>query len=101
MNVGHDSDTHHVAPPTVVTQYDLTTIYADLVDVDDPRAGPAGVEMITPGTFFFMFLGISGLLAGIAAYLLPDMPGWMPWLLFLCILGHFPGFLPKAAHGEV
>jgi len=39
-------------------------------------------EMITPGTFFFMFLGISGLLAGVAAYLVPDMPGWMPWLLF-------------------
>jgi membrane protein implicated in regulation of membrane protease activity len=39
-------------------------------------------EMITPGTFFFMFLGISGLLTGLAAYLLPDMPGWMPWLLF-------------------
>jgi len=38
-------------------------------------------EMITPGTFFFMFLGISGLVTGIAAYLLPDMPGWMPWLL--------------------
>jgi len=39
-------------------------------------------EMITPGTFFFMFLGISGLLTGVAAYLLPDLPGWMPWLLF-------------------
>ena len=31
-------------------------------------------EMITPGTFFFMFLGISGLLAGLAAYLISDMP---------------------------
>ncbi|HSP67416.1 MAG TPA: NfeD family protein [Bryobacteraceae bacterium] len=39
-------------------------------------------EMITPGTFFFMFLGISGLLAGLAAYLIPDMPAWVPWLLF-------------------
>jgi inner membrane protein len=39
-------------------------------------------EVITSGTFFFIFLGISGLLTGIAAYLLPDMPGWTPWLLF-------------------
>jgi membrane protein implicated in regulation of membrane protease activity len=39
-------------------------------------------EMITPGTFFFMFLGISGLLAGLAAYLISDMPAWVPWLLF-------------------
>jgi membrane protein implicated in regulation of membrane protease activity len=39
-------------------------------------------EMITPGTFFFMFLGISGLLAGLAALLVPGMPAWAPWLLF-------------------
>ncbi len=39
-------------------------------------------EMITPGTFFFMFLGISGLLTGLAAWLAPDLPAWLPWLLF-------------------
>ena len=39
-------------------------------------------EMITPGTFFFMFLGISGVLTGLAAWLAPDLPGWAPWLLF-------------------
>jgi membrane protein implicated in regulation of membrane protease activity len=39
-------------------------------------------EMITPGTFFFMFLGISGILAGLVAWLAPDLPAWVPWLLF-------------------
>jgi membrane protein implicated in regulation of membrane protease activity len=39
-------------------------------------------EMITPGTFYFMFLGISGLLTGLVAWLDPDLPGWAPWLLF-------------------
>jgi membrane protein implicated in regulation of membrane protease activity len=39
-------------------------------------------EMITPGTFYFMFLGISGLLTGLVAWLAPDLPGWVPWLLF-------------------
>ena len=39
-------------------------------------------EMITPGTFYFMFLGISGILAGVVAWLAPDLPAWVPWLLF-------------------
>ena len=39
-------------------------------------------EMITPGTFYFMFLGISGLLTGLVALLAPDLPAWVPWLLF-------------------
>lgn len=39
-------------------------------------------EMITPGTFFFMFLGISGLVAGAVYWLAPDLPAWAPWLLF-------------------
>ena len=39
-------------------------------------------EMITPGTFFFMFLGISGVLAGLVAWIAPDLPAWVPWLLF-------------------
>jgi len=39
-------------------------------------------EMITPGTFYFMFLGISGLLTGLVAWLAPDLPAWVPWLLF-------------------
>ena len=39
-------------------------------------------EMITPGTFYFMFLGISGLLTGLVAWLAPDLPAWAPWLLF-------------------
>jgi membrane protein implicated in regulation of membrane protease activity len=39
-------------------------------------------EMITPGTFYFMFLGISGVLTGLVALLVPDMPAWVPWLLF-------------------
>ena len=39
-------------------------------------------EMITPGTFYFMFLGISGLLTGLVAALAPDLPEWVPWLLF-------------------
>jgi membrane protein implicated in regulation of membrane protease activity len=39
-------------------------------------------EMITPGTFFFIFLGISGLLTGLVAWMAPDLPGWAPWLLF-------------------
>ena len=39
-------------------------------------------EMITPGTFFFMFLGISGLLVGLAALLAPELPAWVAWLLF-------------------
>ena len=39
-------------------------------------------EMITPGTFYFMFLGISGLLTGLVALLAPDLPAWVAWLLF-------------------
>ncbi len=39
-------------------------------------------EMITPGTFFFMFLGISGLVTGLVFWIAPDLPGWAPWLLF-------------------
>ena len=39
-------------------------------------------EMITPGTFFFMFLGISGLLTRLVAWIGPDLPAWVPWLLF-------------------
>ena len=39
-------------------------------------------EIITPGTFFFIFLGISGLLTGLVAWIAPDLPAWVPWLLF-------------------
>ena len=39
-------------------------------------------EIITPGTFFFIFLGISGLLTGLVFWIAPDMPEWAPWLLF-------------------
>ena len=39
-------------------------------------------EMMTPGTFFFIFLGISGLLTGLVAWMAPDLPAWVPWLLF-------------------
>jgi membrane protein implicated in regulation of membrane protease activity len=39
-------------------------------------------EIITPGTFFFIFLGISSLLAGLVAWIAPDLPEWVPWLLF-------------------
>ena len=39
-------------------------------------------EMITPGTFYFMFLGISGLLTGLVFWIAPDLPEWAPWLLF-------------------
>ena len=39
-------------------------------------------EMITPGPFYFMFLGISGLLTGLVALLAPDLPAWVAWLLF-------------------
>jgi membrane protein implicated in regulation of membrane protease activity len=39
-------------------------------------------EMMTPGTFYFIFLGISGLLTGLVAWLAPDLPAWVPWLLF-------------------
>jgi len=39
-------------------------------------------EMITPGTFYFIFLGVSGLLTGLVAWLAPDLPAWVPWLLF-------------------
>jgi len=39
-------------------------------------------EIMTPGTFFFMFLGISGLLTGLVAWVGPDLPAWLPWLLF-------------------
>ncbi|MCU1337037.1 MAG: uncharacterized protein JWO19_2618 [Bryobacterales bacterium] len=39
-------------------------------------------EMITPGMFYFMFLGISGLLTGLVAFLVPDLPAWAAWLLF-------------------
>jgi membrane protein implicated in regulation of membrane protease activity len=38
-------------------------------------------EMLTPGTFYFIFLGVSGLLVGVAALLIP-MPEWVQWLLF-------------------
>jgi membrane protein implicated in regulation of membrane protease activity len=39
-------------------------------------------EIMTPGTFFFIFLGISGLLTGLVAWIAPGLPEWAPWLLF-------------------
>lgn len=39
-------------------------------------------EMLAPGTFYFIFLGISGLATGLVAWLAPDVPAWVPWLLF-------------------
>jgi membrane protein implicated in regulation of membrane protease activity len=44
------------------------------VDVDDPRAGAAGVRND--------HAGISGLLTGLVAWIAPDLPAWVPWLLF-------------------
>ena len=39
-------------------------------------------EMLTPGLFYCMFLGISALLAGLAAWMAPNLPEWVPWVLF-------------------
>ncbi len=39
-------------------------------------------EIMTPGTFFFIFLGISGLLTGLVFWIAPGLPEWAPWLLF-------------------
>ena len=44
-------------------------------------------EVVTPGTFYFIFLGISGLLVGLVAWLAPDVPAWMHWLLFSIFSG--------------
>jgi membrane protein implicated in regulation of membrane protease activity len=38
-------------------------------------------EMLSPGTFYFIFLGVSAVLVGIAAVAIP-MPEWVQWLLF-------------------
>ncbi len=38
-------------------------------------------EMLSPGTFYFIFLGVSGVLVGLAAVAIP-MPEWVQWLLF-------------------
>ena len=52
-------------------------------------------EIITPGTFFFIFLGISGLLAGLVAWMAPDLPAWVPWLLFSIFSGVSLAFFRK------
>jgi len=39
-------------------------------------------EMLAPGSFFFMFLGASGLIVGLLALLFRDMQAWVQWLLF-------------------
>jgi membrane protein implicated in regulation of membrane protease activity len=38
-------------------------------------------EMLSPGTFYFIFLGVSAVLVGIAAVAAP-VPEWLQWLLF-------------------
>ena len=52
-------------------------------------------EAVTAGTFFFIFLGISGLLVGLVALLAPDMPEWVPWLLFSIFSGISLAFFRK------
>ena len=52
-------------------------------------------EVVTPGTFYFIFLGISGLLVGLVAWLAPDLPAWMHWLLFSIFTGISLGFFRK------
>ena len=39
-------------------------------------------EMLTPGGFYLMFLGISGMLVGFIMLAWPDMEIWVQWLLF-------------------
>jgi inner membrane protein len=38
-------------------------------------------EMLSPGTFYFMFLGVSAVAVGIVAVAIP-LPEWVHWLLF-------------------
>jgi len=52
-------------------------------------------EVITPGTFYFIFMGISGLLVGLLAFLAPDMPAWMHWLLFSIFIAVSLAFFRK------
>lgn len=52
-------------------------------------------EVITPGTFYFIFMGISGLLVGLVAWLAPDVPAWMHWLLFSVFTGVSLAFFRK------
>jgi membrane protein implicated in regulation of membrane protease activity len=40
-----------------------------------------GCEMLSPGTFYFMFLGVSAIAVGVVAVAIP-MPEWVHWLLF-------------------
>lgn len=41
-----------------------------------------GVEIITPGAFFFFFFGIAALVVGGLVALGLGGPAWLPWLLF-------------------
>jgi len=40
-----------------------------------------GCEMLTPGTFYFIFLGVSALAVGIVTLAIP-LAAWLQWLLF-------------------
>lgn len=52
-------------------------------------------EVVTPGTFYFIFIGISGLLVGLVALLAPELPSWIHWLLFSIFTGISLAFFRK------
>ena len=44
-------------------------------------------EMLTPGGFYLMFLGISGMLVGFLMLAVPALEPWIQWLLFSVFSG--------------
>ena len=40
------------------------------------------MEMVSPGGFFLMFLGLAALIVGAISGFGPDLPTWLQWVLF-------------------
>jgi hypothetical protein len=71
-----------------------------------------GAELLIPTDFYLVFIGLSALLVGLAAFLVPSLPDWSEWALFgaLAILllvffrrwlrDRFPGVRARARLGE-
>jgi membrane protein implicated in regulation of membrane protease activity len=52
-------------------------------------------EVLTPGGFYLLFLGISGMLVGMAMFGFPEMAVWLQFTLFAVLSAVSVGFFRK------